>query len=289
MDLDGAQKTETRLLHAGLGWTISAVTCRAGPSDRPFEERHDGYTIAAVIDGVFDYHGADGRAPLRPGGFLLGNHGCTFACNHPDSAGDCCVALNLSEELFGEIAQGRSTRPGFPTARLPAQNATLPMHVRLATSGHLSDSMAVEELVLGVVGATLSHVEAGVPECRQPADAAERRLGAVARFMEAHSSEMLSLTQLSGMAGMTRFHFLRRFNQAFGMTPHQYVLHARLREAAKALAEGAAPVSTVAYDAGFGDLSTFNARFRRHFRLTPTAFRQFYKSGSRRHLVRGGA
>jgi AraC-like DNA-binding protein len=33
------------------------------------------------------------------------------------------------------------------------------------------------------------------------------------------------------------------------------------------------PVSGIAYDAGFNDLSTFNRRFRRIMGITPTAFR----------------
>ena len=57
------------------------------------------------------------------------------------------------------------------------------------------------------------------------------------------------------------------------MTPHQFLLETRIRRAAERLLSGAEPVSTIAYDAGFGDLSTFNARFRRQFGRTPSAYR----------------
>ena len=55
--------------------------------------------------------------------------------------------------------------------------------------------------------------------------------------------------------------------------PHQYLLHTRLHRAALALRQSDQPVSVIALDAGFEDLSTFNRRFRRVMGATPTAFR----------------
>src|SRR5690349_18764834 len=40
-----------RTLAAGDGWSVHDVVCRAGPYDRPFEERHDGFSISAVVEG----------------------------------------------------------------------------------------------------------------------------------------------------------------------------------------------------------------------------------------------
>ena len=54
----------------------------------------------------------------------------------------------------------------------------------------------------------------------------------------------------------------------------QFLLSVRMRRAAVRLATTAAPVSAIAYETGFGDLSTFNARFRETFETSPTAFRR---------------
>ena len=43
------------------------VVCRAGPSDRPFEERHDGFSVSAVIEGSFTYRSDAGHGLLYPG------------------------------------------------------------------------------------------------------------------------------------------------------------------------------------------------------------------------------
>jgi AraC-like DNA-binding protein len=76
---------------------------------------------------------------------------------------------------------------------------------------------------------------------------------------------------------MSLYHFLRTFRQVAGVTPHQYVLRTRLNRAAVRLRTSNESVSAIAFGAGFGDLSTFNRRFRRLMGCSPGA----YRSGSR--------
>jgi AraC family transcriptional regulator len=59
-----------------------------------------------------------------------------------------------------------------------------------------------------------------------------------------------------------------------GMTPHQFILRTRLRNAAVQLRRSALPVLDIALDAGFADLSTFNRRFRGIMGVTPSAYRK---------------
>ena len=71
---------------------------------------------------------------------------------------------------------------------------------------------------------------------------------------------------------MSRYHFLRVFRRLTGMTPYQYLISARMRRAALGLASTRRPVLDIARDSGFGDLSTFNHRFRATFGRTPTQY-----------------
>jgi AraC-like DNA-binding protein len=59
-----------------------------------------------------------------------------------------------------------------------------------------------------------------------------------------------------------------------GVTPHQYLLRARLRHAARRLADGDGPVTAIAYDVGFADLSNFVRSFHRAAGVSPRRFRQ---------------
>jgi AraC family transcriptional regulator len=93
------------------------------------------------------------------------------------------------------------------------------------------------------------------------------------RLVESDGARPLGLEDLAASAGMSKYHFLRVFRRLTGMTPYQYLLSARMRRAALELASSRRPVLDVALDAGFGDLSTFNHRFRAAFGATPTQYR----------------
>ena len=69
------------------------------------------------------------------------------------------------------------------------------------------------------------------------------------------------------------YHFLRTFCAVSGTTLYQFLLAQRLRRAALRLRQTTDPISAIAYEAGFGDLSTFNRRFRRIIGMTPGVWR----------------
>ncbi|MFZ1106567.1 MAG: AraC family transcriptional regulator, partial [Hyphomicrobiaceae bacterium] len=104
-----------------------------------------------------------------------------------------------------------------------------------------------------------------------PRDA--RRISDALRRIETEAHEPLALADLAREAGMSAYHFLRTFRQVVGLPPHQYVLHTRLHRAAVRLHTSDDPISAIAFDAGFGDLSTFNRRFRRVMGCSPGAYR----------------
>lgn len=265
-----------RLLGQGEGWSVSEVVCRAGPADPSFEERHDGFTIAAVLAGRFGYHSAPGRALLHPGAFLLGNHGACYECGHEHGAGDRCVSLRLSPELFEEIAGFTAGTAGFRFSS-PIMPALPTLAADIVTAEALAGARepeAVEETALALAGHVVATSAGRSLACEPCPPADERRVARALAAIEERSGAPLTLTALARIAAMSRFHFLRRFRRVTGQTPYRYLLGVRLRRAALRLRRSEAPVSTIAYDSGFGDLSTFNARFRATFGMAPGAYRR---------------
>lgn len=68
--------------------------------------------------------------------------------------------------------------------------------------------------------------------------------------------------------------FKRRFAQATGMTPLDYVHHVRLEEAKQLLERGEDPVEAIAVDIGYSDSSFFSRLFRRKVGMSPVQYRQ---------------
>ncbi len=264
-----------RVIASGQGWSVSEFLCRAGPSDRPFEERHDGYTIAAVVEGSFTYKADGGDALLYPGALLLGNHGRCFACGHDHSAGDRCIAFNFAPDAFAEIAAASagSSRYEFSAAATAADYALTPVTVGIEAIGGAAAHLRIEEAVFrlaeGVIAALSGHAAS-----RASMSALEaRRIADALRHIEERADEPLDLDTLAGIARLSKYHFLRVFRRAVGMTPYQFLLNVRMRRAAVRLLQSSQTVAAIAFEAGFGDLSTFNHRFRDVFGLSPSAYR----------------
>ena len=262
----------SHLLAAGAGWRVRDCTCTAGPQDRPFEEQHDAVCVAAVTRGTFQYRTSQGRATLVPGGLLLGNPGAHFECGHEHGVGDRCLSFDFDSDYFEEVV---ASVPGarrllFTMPRLPPSEALLPL---IAAAEAADDALGFEEVALRVVGAAVtagSCADEVVLNLRQ-----QRRVAEVVRRIEAEPDEPVTLSRLAQDAAMSPYHFLRTFNAVCGVTPYQFILAQRLRLAALRLRRTTEPISAIAYEAGFNDLSTFNRRFRRVVGMTPGAWRSW--------------
>src|SRR6516162_6778031 len=92
-------------------------------------------------------------------------------------------------------------------------------------------------------------------------------------FIESHLADPLTLDDISGVAGVSRFHMVRSFAAATGFSVMRYVRARRLTEAARALADGAPDILTLALDADYGSHEAFTRAFRDHFGVTPEAVR----------------
>src|SRR5262249_46207601 len=101
----------------------------------------------------------------------------------------------------------------------------------------------------------------------------EGRMSEVLRYMAAHSAEPHTIAALARLAKLSPYHFLRSFKGVTGVTPHQWLLRARLRTAAEKLAMTRAPVTDIALDVGFEDLSNFTRTFRAEFGTSPRQYR----------------
>ena len=101
-----------------------------------------------------------------------------------------------------------------------------------------------------------------------------RRLCRARDLVHERSREPLTVAQLARSAGVSRYHFLRLFRDAFGATPHQYLMRVRLERARKLLAADAASVTDVCMEVGFSSLGSFSSLFAKRVGLPPTGYRK---------------
>lgn len=265
----------SRLLASGPGWRVADVACSFGPHDRPFEERHDGVCIAAVTQGTFRYRSTLGSAVLAPGALLLGNDCHCFECSHDHSVGDRCLSFRFTPEFLEAVIRTvpAARRISFTVPCLPPNSRLLPILAAAEAARDDGDGAAFEELTLRVAGAVVGALAEGKGRATAPSSRDEKRVGAALHRIEAQADEPLSVSDLARAAAMSPYHFLRTFRAVVGITPHQFILHTRLHRAAIRLRRTSESISTIAFAAGFGDLSTFNRRFVRFMGCSPSAYR----------------
>jgi AraC family transcriptional regulator len=103
------------------------------------------------------------------------------------------------------------------------------------------------------------------------------RLQAVLNHVHANLAADLSAARLARRADVSLAHFSRIFRDAMGVSPHQYVLAARLDLARKLLTQSTLPVSRIAEECGFSSQSHLTASFRTAHSTTPARYRSHFR------------
>ncbi|MEO1656413.1 MAG: helix-turn-helix transcriptional regulator [Pseudomonadota bacterium] len=117
------------------------------------------------------------------------------------------------------------------------------------------------------------------PAPREPILSAERMERVAARLTSALSAERffaepdLSLQRLSGATGISKNHISETLSQHLGTNFFDFVNRHRVADAQRLIAETDTNLLGIAIEVGFNSRSTFNAAFKKHAGLTPSAYR----------------
>jgi AraC-like DNA-binding protein len=267
-----------RVIARGPGWTVSDVVCTSGPRDRAFEEQHTGFSIAIVAAGTFQYRSTKGQELMTPGSLLLGNPGQRFECGHEHAEGDRCLSFYYAPDYFENLAADcglRAGRPALQALRLPPAREFSRLTVQGCSAlANQLDSESTDWEGLGIcLAAQAMRLAGNVGSRATSAPSSLGRVTRVIRSIEQRFDTTLDLRSLSQQAGLSPYHFLRTFEHLTGVTPHQFLLRARLREAATRLTLLSSKIIDIALDCGFADVSNFNRAFRKEFGVSPRQYR----------------
>ncbi|MGH8516685.1 MAG: helix-turn-helix domain-containing protein, partial [Panacagrimonas sp.] len=264
----------TSLLETSL-LKVADFDCHAGPQARPFPEMHATHCLSFVRRGSFGYR-TRGRAwELVAGSFLVGHAGDEFICTHEHPCGgDRCLSFHFTQELAEELAEGAKEQKLWRVGSLPPlpDMIVLGELAQCAAEGSTGISLDETGMVIAHRFVELTHHQKPVTRS-EPRARERRRLVETALWIDDHAHDAIDLSAAARQAGLSAFHFLRSFRRVTGVTPHQYLLRSRLRRAARLLAAGDLPVTEVALETGFGDLSNFVRTFGRAAGVAPGAFR----------------
>jgi len=251
---------------------LSAIDyrCRVRPGDPVVPEYHAAHAIAYVQSGSFGYRIRGRSHELVAGSLLIGRRGDEYVCTHDHVHGDRCLSFQLDPAAVDAVAGGAAWQLGCLP---PLPELIVLGELGVAAIDGASD-VGVDEVGLWLV-ARFAAVATGRAVPALTVTARDRgRAVAAALWIDANAEQPIDLASAARQAGLSEFHFLRLFTRVLGVTPKQYVIRARLRRAARLLADDTQPITEIAFAVGFGDLSNFVRTFHRAAGLSPRAFRR---------------
>ena len=258
-----------RPVASGKGWCVHDIICTCGPHDHDAEELTTANSVALVLSGTFIVRDRHGTSLLSEGSYFLASAGHCFACSHRHGEGDRCLSFRFEPELFDRIARDAGASPEFAHNRLAPVRPLAPLTARARRA--MAQPALMDEIAIELAGTAIEL--AGRGRRASAPSPHEGRMSEVLRYMAEYSAAPHTVAGLASMAKLSPYHFLRSFKAVTGVTPHQWLLRARLRAAAEKLAATKAPITDIALDVGFDDLSNFTRTFHAEFGASPRQYR----------------
>lgn len=136
------------------------------------------------------------------------------------------------------------------------------------------ESLRTESLMRAFLGTLLQrHGERALTAATPSFDASAAALARVRDYIRTCYARDMTVSDLAGVAGLSRAHLTRAFGAAYHMPPHVYLNAVRIHQAQARIRRGM-PLTMVALECGFADQSHLTRRFKGSVGVTPSAWRK---------------
>lgn len=104
------------------------------------------------------------------------------------------------------------------------------------------------------------------------------RIRQVARYIDRHYAEAITLEQLAQLANYSTSHLTKCFRDTTGVSPIRYLNNVRIEHAKYLLQYSRDSIGSVMERCGFSDASYFSRCFKRSLGYSPQGFRELYRA-----------
>jgi len=228
---------------------------------------HEGFGLGAIESGVerFRYRGSEHLAP--PDSLVLMNADELHTGRAETAAGWRYRMVYIEPAVVQAVTGDR----GWHFSQAVGHDAPRARRVgRLLRQLWVADApLAFDSLLFTLLTELRVHAQVA----RSAPVEGALRFAPVVEFMRAHLCETLTLERLAAVAGLSPFHFLRRFKATHHATPQQMLMALRLLDAKHRLAAGESPAQAAAA-VGLADQAHLTRSFARRYGVTPGLYQR---------------
>lgn len=221
---------------------------------------------------------ADRQRPFAPGEQRLRAFLAQLENGH---AADCALYL---DRLFAEMVDSRNSLRSIRSAaaeHILRIEGTLLKHSGL----HLAD-LPEASGILGFVGQPTTSIREILAAMGRLTDAAiamiagaaagkeTNAIGKIKTYVDEHYGEEIGLVELAQQFHLNATYLSRVFKKEMGVNLNDYINRLRLERAAVLLLDTSLSMESIAESVGYGSAKYFFKRFKDHFGMTPSTYKQ---------------
>lgn len=225
---------------------------------------HHSLVIGLVIHGERLISFPDGDSTIRSRQIFIIHPGEPHACHLLENNPTDYRVISIPETLLGSL---------FSTPRLFPHSLDDPQAVESLencfTALDNADEDSVRESILTAFILEFAGLWSTPTQfVRQPVSVQKTRL-----LLEQNKTQKIDIQTLSRAIALSPYHLNRLFRRQTGLSPHNFHLQEKIRQAQAMLAAGSSPAQT-ALDLGFFDQSHFSRNFTKYVGVSPARFQR---------------
>jgi AraC-like DNA-binding protein len=244
---------------------------------------HDEYSVSVIVRGAMEFDFARSRHVASAASIAVLNPGEVHDGRPANDNGwetrNCLLPGAVLANYAPQFGVRAPHLIGPVIWDWPAARAFVAAHI--ATGADPAPNLTKDVLLTRALGAIFVRHRMDPPGRTQSHASTQR----AQEYLREHFAETVRLSTLSGLVGISRFHFLRTFARDTGLTPHAFQDQLRIAHGLRLLKQGQS-TAEAADAAGYSDLSHFTRALKRSHGVTPGIVA---KHGCSSSLSGGGA
>ena len=203
---------------------------------------------------------------------------------HTHDVPDECTIFEFKNDFFAALLEHYGAIPFFQDndwhstlIKTSAELEFLHFHIIKLVLTRAGSKLQIDNAVIEVIEKVLSNITDYKPDLKINPRLKKNHLITLERakeYIADHFTEDISLLQIATHCYVSPFHFSRLFKTFTSVSPHQYLLTLRLKNAELLLRNTAQPMADIAFTSGFNSVEHFTAAFKQKYNCPPATYRQ---------------